>query len=267
MRRLPLLSLILTLAGWACSSAPDGTAASQASPETSAATTVAEPPAHRQMLVVLTSNWDDPRGELYRLTWEAGAWRREGAPTPVLIGKKGLGWGVGLTDYTRRKGPVKQEGDLKSPAGLFALGTAFGYADRAEAKFVRMPYTPVVSATMCIEDTRSTYYNRIIDETQTEADWSSTDHMLRQDDLYAWGMLVEHNYTPAQPGGGSCIFLHVWNPEGSGTAGCTSMPIDRMKALLAWLDPAAAPLLLQVPEGEYAHFRNEWNLPEKQSYE
>ncbi|MEZ4850769.1 MAG: hypothetical protein R3B93_19570 [Bacteroidia bacterium] len=72
---------------------------------------------------------------------------------------------------------------------------------------------------MCIEDGTSAYYNQIIDEEQAQADWNSTDHMLRKDDLYEWGMFVVHNSPQAVNGDGSCIFLHVAEIDGDGTAG------------------------------------------------
>lgn len=220
-----------------------------------------EPP-FRQLLVVLTADWDTAHGTLQRFVWQREGWRTEGGAIPVIIGRNGLGWGRGVADFTDLTGPVKQEGDLKSPAGIFRLGTAFGYAPASEADFVQFAYTPVIASTMCIEDTASAAYNRIIDETAASPDWNSTDHMLRDDDLYEWGMLVEHNYETAQPGGGSCIFLHVWRgPQGNGTAGCTSMNKRKMKDLLAWLDPAQSPALVQVPRNEYARLQQHYDLP------
>jgi D-alanyl-D-alanine dipeptidase len=211
--------------------------------------------------VVITPDWDQPVGTLYPLAWQDSGWQVAEPPIPVLIGKNGLGWGIGLADYRDRQGPVKREGDLKSPAGIFTLGTAFGYAPAQAAGFLRMPYVHVSETLMCIEDTGSQAYNRIVDQAQTPVDWSSTDQMRRKDDLYEWGMLVEHNYEPSLPGGGSCIFLHVWREGGRGTAGCTSMDKARLRQLLAWLDPAAAPLLLQAPTRQYPALAQILDLP------
>lgn len=220
-----------------------------------------DPPAHRQVLLVLTSGWDEAAGELSRWRWEQGQWQPVGTPIPVLIGRNGLGWGIGLRDYRALAGPSKQEGDLKSPAGVFALGTAFGYAPAEAVDFLQVPYTHVSRTLMCIEDTASRAYNRIVDETKIQADWSSTDHMRRDDDLYQWGMLVQHNYDPALPGQGSCIFLHGWRAGGRGTAGCTSMDKERLRDVLAWLDPAMSPVLVQAPRPVYADWDSGEDLP------
>jgi hypothetical protein len=53
--------------------------------------------------------------------------------------------------------------------------------------------------------------------------------------------------TRPAPGRGSCIFLHVWDGPGRPTAGCTAMDAAAMREVLAWLDPAARPALVQLP--------------------
>ena len=209
-------------------------------------------PKYQQVLLVTTEDWDTPKGILKKYEWDRieQKWRMKGATLPVLIGKKGLGWGLGLHNAQGWAGPRKEEGDLKSPAGVFELGTAFGYQVGKPA--FEWPYTPVVLTTMCIEDTQSEYYNEILDEGAVNSDWKSTDHMLRKDDLYEWGVFVLHNSGTPIPGGGSCIFIHVWREGGKGTAGCTSLDKNELKALLQWMDPEAQTLLIQVPKTQLA---------------
>lgn len=213
-----------------------------------------------QCMVVLTDNWDTAKGKLYKYVKQGpwSKWTRDGEINDVLIGKKGLGWGIGLKDFSSFEGPKKKEGDLKSPAGVFTLYHAFGYAK--EAKEVNWPYMPIVPSTMCIEDISSKHYNRLIDEDSLVSDWKGTDHMLRKDDLYEWGVFVDHN--PNQKAGkGSCIFLHVWRPGGSGTAGCTSMDKGKMLDLIKWLEPGAEVLLVQCPKSSYAKLQSAFGLP------
>ncbi|MDX2283594.1 MAG: hypothetical protein NW241_05500 [Bacteroidia bacterium] len=243
MARMMWIALSAGILLWACSTAQERV------------------PAHRQVLVVITPDWDSVRGELLRMQWESGTWKQAGEAIPVIVGRKGMAWGIGLEDYRGRPGPVKQEGDKRSPAGIFRLGAAFGYAPPEQARFVRGDYVHVTAATMCIEDTASAAYNQILDEGSRPSDWVSTDHMLRKDDLYEWGVWVLHNAPDAEPGGGSCIFLHVWNPDGSGTAGCTSMDKSRMREVMAWLDPAQNPVLLQGPALAYGPLRETLGLP------
>ena len=251
-----ILCLITSLTQWSC--APSDHSQSQKLPQESVAistnesvqkkSTLPHSPKYQQILLVTTDNWDTPEGTLKKYGWDRAEqkWQMEGAALPVLIGKKGLGWGLGLHDAEGWPGPRKKEGDLKSPAGVFQLGTAFGY--QVEEPAFDWPYTPVVSTTMCIEDIQSQYYNEILDEGQVTSDWESTDHMLRKDDLYEWGVFVLHNSGKPRPGGGSCIFIHVWREGGKGTAGCTSLDKSELKSLLQWMDPQAQTLLIQVPK-------------------
>lgn len=228
---------------------------------TSSRSITPQAPEHQQFLVSITPDWDAVNGTLYLFTWQEGTWQRSLTPIPMVVGKKGMAWGLGLDNYTNLEGPKKREGDKKSPAGVFHLGTAFGYASPAEASFVKANYTHVLQSTMCIEDAASTYYNQIVDENNTSSDWNSTDHMLRKDDLYEWGMFVLHNQPDPVESGGSCIFLHVWRKNDSGTAGCTAMDKGRLKELLGSIDPGLAPLMIQVPAFEYERFQQQYGLP------
>jgi len=84
--------------------------------------------------------------------------------------------------------------------------------------------------------------------------------MLRADNLYKWGVVVAHN-SRATPGAGSCIFLHIWKDSRSATAGCTAMPEPDLVNLLRWLNPAARPVLVQMPQQEYEAARAKFRLP------
>jgi D-alanyl-D-alanine dipeptidase len=85
--------------------------------------------------------------------------------------------------------------------------------------------------------------------------------MRRADDLYRWGILVDHNANPPVAGGGSCIFMHIWRGPGQPTVGCTAMAQADLELLLGWLDPERKPLLVQLPATQYQKLRHRWNLP------
>jgi D-aminopeptidase len=73
---------------------------------------------------------------------------------------------------------------------------------------------------------------------------------------------VGHNDAPVVPGGGSCIFLHLRDGPDSTTAGCTAFEKEPMERLLRWLDPAARPVLVQLPDAEHRARALDWGLPE-----
>jgi len=220
--------------------------------------------ASRQAIVVKTAGWNASEAVLqaYERESEYSSWVAVGRKIPVVAGRNGMGWGDGLHQAGDAKsGPVKREGDGRAPAGIFRLGSAFGY-DRAEmTSWIRIPYKQMTAAHRCVNDVHSIYYNRIVDAGQVRPDWSSSEEMLRRDNLYHLGIVVDHNVDPVASGRGSCIFLHVWEGPARGTSGCTAMDKEDLELLLLWLLPEAGPVLVQLPEAEYAKIRDVWGLP------
>jgi hypothetical protein len=99
-----------------------------------------------QMIVVTTSDWHAVEGRLrrYERATEYEDWRPVGDPISMVVGRNGLAWGIGVvpTDDAQVRSasdPVKREGDGRAPAGVFALGTAFGYASEP-LQGLKMPY-------------------------------------------------------------------------------------------------------------------------------
>ena len=92
-------------------------------------------------------------------------------------------------------------------------------------------------------------------------DWNSSEHMLREE-VYRWGLVVDHNADPVTPGAGSCIFMHIWRGPGHGTVGCTAMPQEKLESVIGWLDPARKPLLVQLPLAQYENLKKRWRLPD-----
>ena len=215
----------------------------------------------RQCLVVVADNWSAPTGILRAFERPApGNWQMLGKPIPVVLGKKGLGWGLGLV-AANGDGPHKKEGDNKVPAGVFRLGPAFGYAPSETARWIRLKYVPLTPETEAIDDPHSRYYNQLVERSRiARVDWRSSEQMRRKNDLYKWGLVVEHNAS-AGPGAGSCIFIHIWRNSSAATVGCTAMPEQDLINLLKWLDPVAHPILIQMPQQDYESLRPTLNLP------
>lgn len=217
----------------------------------------------RQCVVVVAANWNSTTGVLraFERTNVNGPWNMRGAAVPVVLGKKGLGWGLGVTNAEQATGPRKREGDNKVPAGLFRLGPAFGYAPAKSAAWMKLRYLPLTKNIEGVDDPRSRYYNKLVDRTKVaRVDWRTSEKMLGYGDLYKWGVVVEHN-SAARPGAGSCIFLHIWKNSSAATAGCTAMPEKDLVRLIRWLDPAARPILVQMPRRDYETFQSKLNLP------
>ena len=218
----------------------------------------------RQLVLVVTDDWDATTGTLQRFELRDGRWQAASTPSPISVGRNGAAWGLGLHP-AQSQGPQKQEGDGRAPAGVFTLGEAFGYAADADTA---MPYRAMQATSYCIDVPDSPLYNRIID-TRTEGEAAakgSTEPMRldlhNQGDVrYREGLVIGHNPDGA-PHAGSCIFAHLWRTPGEATAGCTAMASGTMDRLLAWLRPDARPVLVLLPRSEYARLTRDWQLPE-----
>ena len=228
-----------------------------------------------QMIVVTTAGWDAVEGRLqrYERATAHGRWLRVGAAIPVVVGGKGLGWGIGLATSSAPgirddPEPEKREGDGRAPAGVFELGTAFGYAAQP-LQGLKLSYLTLTPSIECVDDANSKYYNRILDRLTVTPDWNSSEHMRNTGESYRWGIVVDMNGTVTGPnrsapvpGGGSCVFLHIWHSRDKGTAGCTAMPQTDLETLIVWLDPARKPLMVQLPEPAYRRLAKQWKLPD-----
>ena len=220
----------------------------------------------RQLVLVITADWSADHGTLrsYSRT-DGGEWRPTGAPFPVVIGRTGAAWGIGLHDVPHDSdGPVKQEGDGRSPAGVFTIGEAFGYAP---AVATALPYVAMQASDYCVDVSGSPLYNRIVDADEVGADAvkDSTEPMRRDlhadgDQRYREGFVIEHN-PRGLPAAGSCIFAHLWKSPDTTTAGCTAMDPGAMQSLLAWLDAKQRPVFVLLPRSEYHRLRAAWQLP------
>lgn len=218
-----------------------------------------------QLVVVVTADWNAPNGELrrYERSGDSAAWREVGGAAPVTVGRAGSAWGIGLHP-AQPSGPQKREGDGRAPAGVFALGTAFGYANGVATA---LPYRAMSGSDYCIDVPASPLYNRIVDarEVGENAVAGSTEPMRRDlhadgDQRYRLGFVIEHNPN-AQPGAGSCIFAHLWKAPGEPTAGCTAMADGVMEQLAGWLDPRRRPVFVLLPQSEYRRLHLSWTLP------
>jgi zinc D-Ala-D-Ala dipeptidase len=213
-----------------------------------------------QLVLVVTPGWDSTSGTLRRYEREgAGVWRQVGAIVPVVVGTSGLGWDD-ARPMPDGAAPIKREGDGRSPAGAFAIDTAFGFDISQIVPWVRLPYIQLRTSTECVDDVRSAHYNTIVDrDSVPSVDWTSAEHM-RQIDQYAFGMHVAYN-APPRAGRGSCIFLHIWKGPNSVTAGCTAMELAALRELMGWVDPAQRPMLVQLPASVLSQVKGAWSLP------
>jgi D-alanyl-D-alanine dipeptidase len=202
------------------------------------------PKESKQLLIVTTEGWNTKDGELQRYEREGKSWKKVGESIDIVLGRNGLGWGLGLHSIPKDAKYIKKEGDGKAPAGLFTLGNGFGYSEFE----IDFPYSVYKRSDHCVDDSKSKFYNTIIDSTKVIKDYKSFEHMRLKNNLYKYGITVNHNINQTS-NAGSCIFIHIRSKKG-GTAGCTAMREEKIVKILKWLKKSKKPLLLQLPKSE-----------------
>jgi L,D-peptidoglycan transpeptidase YkuD (ErfK/YbiS/YcfS/YnhG family) len=217
----------------------------------------------RQLVLVITPGWNADHGTLRTFERDGSGWHEAGRAAPVTVGKAGAAWGLGLQPPSS-DGSLKLEGDNRSPAGVFRIGEAFGYAARAATA---MPYRALSATDYCMDVSGTPQYNRIVDANivGAAAVAGSTEPMRRDlhahgDQRYRLGFVIEQN-AGAVAQAGSCIFAHLWKSPHDATAGCTAMAVPLMQRLLVWLRPEDQPVFVLLPQAEYERLHAEWQLP------
>jgi L,D-peptidoglycan transpeptidase YkuD (ErfK/YbiS/YcfS/YnhG family) len=217
----------------------------------------------QQLVLVTTADWDANQGSLQMFAFKDGRWQPVAGAVAISIGRAGSAWGTGL--HAAQPGPAKREGDGRSPAGVFRIGEAFGYAPSVATA---LHYAAMSESDYCVDVATSPLYNRIVDARKVGAATvaGSTEPMRRDihvqgDQRYKLGFVIEHNPN-GTPAAGSCIFAHLWKAPGEPTSGCTAMAEPVMRQLIAWLQPAQHPVFILLPQPEYARLKAPWQLPD-----
>lgn len=216
-----------------------------------AATAVApacDPVRADQLVVIVTPKLQAPSGELFAFVRQGATWHTELARVPIFIGAAGLGVGRGAGPL-QLTGVKKQEGDRRSPAGVFRLGAAFGTEVTPDK--TALPIEPLDS--LCIDDPRSAHYNQRLVPATVSKDWRS----FEAHRSYQRAIVIEHN-AERIVGAGSCIFLHDGMAP---TPGCSAGATWLVDWLLGWLKPVACPTLVQLTRGDYERLRGKQGWP------
>ena len=216
MRALRAALGLLLLAAAACSAVTTDPALASA------------PDACRQLLVVRAYRDAPTKARLQ--AWERldGSWRAATQVWPAMLGRSGV---VAAAQ--------KREGDGGTPAGVHAIGPAFGYAPTATT---RLAYRQATARDWWIDDPASPAYNTW--QTNDGEPAVSAEAMRRDDGQYELGAVLGWNVDPVVPGRGSAIFLHVWKRPDEATSGCVALAREHVVTLLAWLDAAASPCMV-----------------------
>ena len=215
-----------------------------------------------QCLLGLADSWDSSHATLQLFQKSGNQWQPQGEAWKARLGKNGLIWGRGLHPLPKNPS-IKKEGDMRSPAGVFSIGGAWGY-EPSIRKHPLLPYRKVTPCDLWVEDPTSPRYNQhlVLDRPPSSA-WEKKQQMKQSDPAHALKLYIGHNSHPHTiPGDGSSIFFHIWRAGGAKpTAGCTTMDETKLRQLIARIDPSRNPIYVLLPTSEYTKFRKAWKLP------
>lgn len=126
----------------------------------------------------------------------------------------------------------KREGDGKTPLGEFELGFVLSMKPIEKSKEDNR-YMKITKNMYWIDDSKSKYYNQLVDISKVKKDWNSAEHLIDYPIQYEY--LIEIKTNPNNiPEKGSAIFLHCTNDKQ--TAGCIAINSNIMKKLIEKID-------------------------------
>lgn len=158
--------------------------------------------------------------------------------TKAYIGKNGL---------TTKK----TEGDGKTPIGEFSLGIILGTHEVVKNKN-GLKYVQITDNMYWVDDSKSKYYNKLVDRSKVEKDWDSAEHLINYPMQYEY--LIEIRTNPRNiPENGSAIFLHC--EANKPTAGCVAIGKQFMKKIIENIDENTK---IVICENENLYSINNW---------
>lgn len=182
-----------------------------------------------QLIVVIGNTADPAKGTL---TWykkgENGAFYPELSVEAVS----------GMNGITAEK----QEGDKKTPAGVYSFSMAFGMKDNPGTI---LPYHKITAGDQYVDDGNSRYYNQLVNDREVEKDWNSAENLITQAPQYNYALVLNYNEERV-PGKGSAIFLHCPKAaNNTGTSGCISIPEEKMREVICSVDADTKIIVVQ----------------------
>ena len=136
----------------------------------------------------------------------------------------------------------KAEGDKKTPAGVYSFSMAFGLKENPGTI---LPYHQIREGDYYVDDSRSRYYNQLVNTGEVSKDWNSAEDLMRQAPQYNYALVIDYNPQDI-PGKGSAIFLHCPKAaNNTGTSGCISVPEELMKEIACQADEGSRIVIVQ----------------------
>lgn len=183
----------------------------------------------KRLVLVTAGSIDSKHGILqtFERDTPGSPWQAVSGPQPAMLGEQGIAWAQGYRSYAQPGEPIQVEGDNRSPAGVFPLGQTFGFEQAGKPPHISLENNRHI----CVDDLASPYYNQIV--SRDVAGQGTHAEEMRSIATYRRGIVIDLP-TNRESRTGSCIFLHVWNDDGAGTAGYVGLPDNSVEELQDW---------------------------------
>jgi L,D-peptidoglycan transpeptidase YkuD (ErfK/YbiS/YcfS/YnhG family) len=172
-------------------------------------------------------------------------WHEVAGPVSALIGHRGVAWARAFRAYAQKGEPIKVDGDKRAPAGFYKIGRSFGFAPSRRPGYLR-----VAAGAVCVDDPASPAYNTIT--SRAKVGWKVHGENMWRVPAYRRGLQVDYP-TDRKARAGSCIFIHVWLPGKTGTAGCVALPEPQVVTLQDFAQGGA--VLAVLPKQALGRFK------------
>ncbi|WP_231688200.1 SH3 domain-containing protein [Bacillus sp. FJAT-18017] len=177
-------------------------------------------------LIVVEASPRSTSATLQRYVKKNGKWVKYSPPIKAVVGKYGIG--------------KLKEGDGKTPAGTYLLGTSFGWGKKPAG--LNYPFKAVSKYDYWIDDVKSKDYNKWVHYTgNPDKRWNSYEKLNHP--LYKYSIVIRYNENPIVKEAGSAIFLHIKSSSTKHTLGCIAVNEGDMLNILKWLDPKKKPVI------------------------
>jgi len=126
-----------------------------------------------------------------------------------------------------------QEGDGKTPSGIYPFRHVFFRPDREQIPITRLSTQASSPSLGWCDAPESKHYNKLVRLPHGEGH----EKLWRDDHLYDLILVIGHNDDPVVSGLGSAIFVHVARDGFRPTLGCVALEVSALRKLLRLIEP------------------------------
>lgn len=149
---------------------------------------------------------------------------------------------------------TRTEGDATTPSGVYSFGMLFGLKDAPGN--LKKSYKKLDEDDYWDGDINSDTYNRYVKCSIMPKHWNraASEHLIDYKESYNYAAQINFNENPTVKGKGSAIFMHCIRNGSMSTAGCISIPEDKMFIALKMIDDASFVVIEKEEEALEKYF-------------